>query len=413
MAKNKLYSVLLSVAVAFGLWLYVITNVSEQADWTFYDIPVFREGEAVLSERNLMVTDISTTAVSLHLSGTRDDLNKIDNKNTSVRIDLSSITEPGEKISLNYKPSYPSDVSANAFEIKDKSPASIFVSVDYRRTFEIPVRVQWTGTRSENYIYDTENYVLDYPTVTITGPASVADNIHHAEIEVDLTGKVESISESFRYTLCDADGQPVDAQQITTNVEEIRLNAQIHRIKEMQLVADVLYGGGATSLNTTVSIEPKSIRVSGGEAVLAELGDVFTVCTINMAEIERSSPDIRYTITLPEGVTNQTGVSEAVVSVRITGLKTKEFTIENFRIDNVPEGMKAEIINANLTIKVRGPEEEISVLKEQDITAVVDFSNAEVGTATYKANIIFSEKFPNVGAMKTNSVSATVQLAEE
>lgn len=413
MAKNKLYSVLLSVAVAFGLWLYVITNVSEQADWTFYDIPVFREGEAVLSERNLMVTDISTTAVSLHLSGTRDDLNKIDNKNTSVRIDLSSITEPGEKISLNYKPSYPSDVSANAFEIKDKSPASIFVSVDYRRTFEIPVRVQWTGTRSENYIYDTENYVLDYPTVTITGPASVADNIHHAEIEVDLTGKVESISESFRYTLCDKDGQPVDAQQITTNVEEIRLNAQIHRIKEMQLVADVLYGGGATSLNTTVSIEPKSIRVSGGEAVLAELGDVFTVCTINLAEIERSSPDIRYTITLPEGVTNQTGVSEAMVSVRITGLKTKEFTIENFRVENVPEGMKAEIINANLTIKVRGPEEEISALKEQDITAVVDFSNAEVGTATYKANIIFSEKFPNVGAMKTNSVSATVQLAEE
>ncbi|MBQ2928556.1 MAG: hypothetical protein IJD98_08310 [Oscillospiraceae bacterium] len=413
MAKNKFYSILLSVAVAFGLWLYVITNVSEQTDWTFYDIPVFREGEAVLSERNLMVTDISANTVSLHLYGSRDDLNKIDSKNTSVRIDLSTIQEPGEKISLNYKPSYPSDVSANAFEIKDKNPASIIVSVDYRRTYEIPVQVQWTGTRSENYIYDTENYVLDYPTVTITGPAAVADTIHHAEIEVDLTGKVESISESFRYTLCDIDGNPVDAQQITTNVEEIRLNAQIHRIKEMQLAADVIYGGGATSLNTTVSIEPKAIRVSGGEAVLAELGDVFTVCTINLAEIERSSPDIRYTITLPEGVTNQTGVSEAVVSVRITGLKTKEFTVENFRIDNVPEGMKAEIINANLTIKVRGPEEEISALKEQDITAVVDFSNAEVGTATYKANIIFSEKFPNVGAMKTNSVSATVQLAEE
>lgn len=412
MQKNKLYSVILSVVVAFGLWLYVVNNVSQQADWKFYNIPVVREGEAVLSERNLMVTEVSVNAVSLHLSGTRDDLNKIDEKNTSVRIDLSTITEPGEKIALNYKPSYPSDVSSSDLEVIERNPSAIYVSVDYRRTLEIPVQVKWVGTRSENYIYDTENAVLDYPTITITGPAAVADMIHHAEVEVDLTGKVESISESFRYTLCDAEGNPVDAERITTNVEEVRLNAQIQRIKEMRLVADVIYGGGATALNTTVKIEPSTIRVSGGEAVLAELGDIYTVCTINLAEIEKSG-GFEYTISLPDGVTNQTGVSGVTVKVSFAGLKTKEFTINNFEMLNVPDGLSAEIINANLTVKVRGPEAEISALTEEDITAVVDFSNAEVGTATYKATITFREGFPNVGAMKTSSVSATVQQSVE
>lgn len=412
MQKNKLYSVILSVVVAFGLWLYVVNNVSQQADWKFYNIPVVREGEAVLSERNLMVTEVSVNAVSLHLSGTRDDLNKIDEKNTSVRIDLSTITEPGEKIALNYKPSYPSDVSSSDLEVIERNPSAIYVSVDYRRTLEIPVQVKWVGTRSENYIYDTENAVLDYPTITITGPAAVADMIHHAEVEVDLTGKVESISESFRYTLCDAEGNPVDAERITTNVEEVRLNAQIQRIKEMRLVADVIYGGGATALNTTVKIEPSTIRVSGGEAVLAELGDIYTVCTINLAEIEKSG-GFEYTISLPDGVTNQTGVSGVTVKVSFAGLKTKEFTINNFEMLNVPDGLSAEIINANLTVKVRGPEAEISALTEEDITAVVDFSNAEVGTATYKATITFREGFPNVGAMKTSSVSATVQQSAE
>lgn len=412
MAKNKLYSIILSVVVAFALWLYVINNVSEKADWHFYNIPVVRAGESVLSERNLMITDISSNVVSLHLSGTRNDLNKIDEKNTSVRIDLSNIKEPGEKIPLNFKPSYPSDVSSGDLEVLDQNPEAIYVSVDYRRTAEIPVQVKWKGTRSEDYIYDTENAVLDYPTITIMGPAAVADRIHHAEIEVDLTGKVESISESFRYTLCDAHGDPVDAQSITTNAEEIRLNAQIQRIKEIRLVADVVYGGGATALNTTVNIEPSVIRVSGGEAVLAELGDKLTVCTINMAEIEKSG-GFEYTVSLPDGVTNQTGVSEVTVSVRFAGLKAKEFVVENFEIINLPDGMAAEIINANLTVKVRGPETEIGALTQEDITAVVDFSNAEVGTATYKATITFNEKFPNVGALKTSSVSATVQLAGE
>ena len=79
---------------------------------------------------------------------------------------------------------------------------------------------------------------------------------------------------------------------------------------------------------------------------------------------------------------------------------------------NVPEGMIAEIINTNLTVRVRGPEEEISRLTEKDISAVVDFSAAEAGTATYKAVIQISEEFPNVGAMKTSSVSATVLPVE-
>lgn len=413
MRKNKLYSVILSVAVAFGLWLYVATNVSKQDEWTFYNIPVVREGENVLNERNLMVTHISANTVSLHLSGARDDLNKVDNSNMSVKLDLSTIKEPGEKIPLTYTPSYPSDVSANSFEVSNLNPSAIYVSVDYRRTFEIPVQVKWTGTRSENYIYDTENAVLDYPTITITGPAAVADMIHHAQIEVDLTDKVESISESFRYTLCDVDGNAVDAAQITTNVEEVRLNAQIHQLKEVDLVADIIYGGGATRDNTTVEIKPETIRVSGGEAVLTELGDKYTICTINLADIEKSTDGLKYTITLPEGVTNQTGVPEVTVSVRFSGLKTREFTIDTFEMTNVPEGMEAEIINANLTIKVRGPEAELVALNERDITAVVDFSNAEVGTATYKANIVFADGFPNVGALKTNSVSATVQAQED
>ena len=79
----------------------------------------------------------------------------------------------------------------------------------------------------------------------------------------------------------------------------------------------------------------------------------------------------------------------------------------------MPEGLSAEIINANLSVKIRGPEAEIAALQEENIRAVVDFTNAEVGTATYKVKIVFDDKFPNVGAIKVSSVSATVQAAGE
>ena len=409
---RKISSAILSLVIAVGLWRYVVNNVSKEDDITFNNIPVVREGESILNEQNLMITELSTETVSLHLAGSRDDLNKIDSSNTSVKINLSNIKEPGEKIPLTYTPSYPATVANTAFEVVNKSPSVIFVSVDYRRTFEIPVVVKWTGTRSENYLYDTENFTLDYSTVTITGPASVADQIDHAQILIDLTDRSESFSESFRYTLCDAEGNPVNAKQITTSVEEILLSVQILQIREIDLVADVTYGGGATAANTKITLSPEVIRVSGGAAVLEELGDTYTVCAINLADIEKSSNELKYTITLPEGVTNQTGVSEVVVTVRFTGLKTRDLVVDKIEMINVPEGMTAEIINANLTVRVRGPEEEIAALTEKDISAVVDLSAAEAGTATYKALIKISDKFPNVGAMKTSSVSATVLPVE-
>ena len=411
--ERRVTSAILSLVIAFGLWWYVVNNVSMEDDITFNNIPVVREGESVLNERNLMITEISAESVSMNLIGSREDLNKVDSGNMSVKINLTNIEEPGERIPLTYTPSYPATVANTAFEVSHKNPSVIFVSVDYRRTYEIPVQVKWTGTRSEDYLYDTENYTLDYSTVTITGPATVADQIASAQILIDLTKRTESFSESFRYTLCNAEGEPVDAQQITTNVEEVQLTAQIQQIKEVDLIADVIYAGGATPENTTITLSPEVIRVSGGKAVLEELGDTYTVCSINLADIEKSSNELKYTINLPEGVTNQTGVSEVVVTVRFTGLRTRDFLVQNIEMINVPENMTAEIINANLNVRVRGPEEELSQLTEEDITAVVDLSAAEVGTATYKATIVFDEKFPNVGAMKTSSVSATVQPKEE
>lgn len=411
MKKNKLYSMLLSLVVALGLWLYVKNNVSIEDSNTFYNIPVVMEGESVLNEENLMITSMSANTVSLNLTGARSDLSKLDSSKLAAKVDLSQIKEPGEHIALSYTISFPSDVSPSAFTQGNKNPGAIYVDVDYRRVSEIPVLVKWSGERSEDYLYDTENAVLDTNTVTISGPASVVDTIDHARVEIDLTEQVKSISQNYRYTLCDADGNPVDAEQITTNVEEVRLEMQIQKIRELRLTADVVYSGGANEKNTTVQISPETIRVSGGEAVLNELGDTLTVCSINLAEVDKSTNEQKYTLTLPEGVTNQTGVSEVTVSIRFTGLKTREFTIDRFEAVNVPEGLSVEIINANLTVKIRGPEGEIAALKEENIRAVVDFTNAEIGTATYKVRVVCDDQFPNVGALKASSVSATVQAA--
>lgn len=407
MMKSKATSVLLSLIIAFGLWLYVVTNVSQEADYTIYNVPVVMEGETVLNERNLMITAMSADDVDLTLSGNRSDLAKVNNGNMILKVDLTTIYEPGEKIALNYNPVYPSDVPSNALTIENRHPANIYITVEARRNKEVPVEVVWIGSTPEGFMSDRENRVLDYSNVTVVGPASVADLIEKAVIEVDLSEQRESISQDYRYTLCDAEGNPVDAELITTNVEDIHLDVKIHKVKEVKLVADVIYGGGATEKNTTVTIEPDTIRLSGGAAVLEDLGDSISLGKIDLSTIERSQ-ELTIPVTLPEGVTNLSNITEAKVNIRFTGLLIKEFEVENIEAVNVPEGLDADIIEKKMTVVLRGPAADLMKITEEDISIRADFASAVVGTSTFKATVHFGEEFSAIGAIRSYSVTANI-----
>lgn len=411
--KNKILSGLLSVVIAFGLWMYVITYISPGSEDTYYNIPVVFEGEAVLNERGLMLSSREKQTVTLVLSGSRADLKKVNSGNITVKASLAGIYEPGEK-ELVYTITYPGDVPSNAFVEESKNPETVTVLVEKLvSNKEIPVTIRYNGTSvPEGFMCDKENAELDHNVILISGPGSVADLISQAVIEVDLTDQRESISQSYRYTLCDAEGNPVDAQAITVNTEEVTLDLKIRRVKEVALKVNVIYGGGASEEYVGIGLDYDTIRLSGGEAVLEALGDEILLGTINMAELDKSQ-DLFFPITLPEGVTNETGITEVKVSVRLVGLNSKEFAVEDIRVENVPDGMEVDLITQKLTVVVRGPAVLMARLTQEDIAVVVDFAHAEIGSSTFKAAIVFPEEFQKLGAVGTYSVSATVKAAEE
>lgn len=402
--KNKFLSALLSATIAFGMWLYVITVDAPDFTDTIYDIPVTFVNESLLNENGLIVTATPDTTVDLTLTGNRSDVIKCDRSNITIKVDLSKIYEAGEH-ELEYTPSYPSGISSNAFDV-EKNPGTITVSIGKWSRKEIPVNVICEGAVPEGYIADTENVVKDYAAVTIEGPASVVDQIESAVIRIDLNDQKASISESCRYTLTDANGNAVDAETIEVNVEEIQVDLKIQCTKDVKLVIKLVDGGGATSSNAVLEYEPKTIKVAGSEMVLSELEEIV-LGTINLADYLEAT-EFTYTIPTFEGVTNLSGITEVTAKLSFPSLTIMDFTVENFAVANVPEGMEAEMVTAKLTIKVRGPSADVKRLTPEDIIATVDFTDAQLGTSTFKVNVSFAEGFDKLGAVGSNTVTATV-----
>lgn len=408
--KNKLITILIAAAIALAMWFYVVTVVSPNSDSTIENIPVITQGEAMLMERGLMVTDTNIETATLHLEGNRTDLNKLNASNITVTMDVSRLDHAGTH-DLIYNVSFPGDVASNAITVLSKNPSTIRVTVEERISKTIPVVVKYVGAVADSYTADKENMFREVETILVTGPKSSVDVISKAVITLDLEGRSESIDQAFSYVLCDMNDAPVSPEaleMVITDVQEVKLRLRIAKIQTLPLTVKLIEGGGATAQNTTVVIEPPFINISGSDAALENLSSL-ELTTLDLSTMTEDYEEI-FTIKLPEGVVNETGITEAKVTVTFRDLETKTFSVKNIQAVNLPAGFTAELITQALEVTIRGPKAKIEQLTEENITVTLDLSEAEAGTVKRNAQIDCGD--PELGAVGTYSVSATVKTSE-
>lgn len=407
--KNKIGTILLAFVVAFSMWYYVITVVSPEQERPFNNVQVTLEGENQLRERGLMLISDPNPTVRVELKGSRQDLNNLNSGNLTLTADLSGIFDAGE-YQLGYSVEYPGNIPGGSVTVMNKEPSAVTVVVAERITRNIPVQLEFVGDAAEGFIADKPQAELDYQEVSITGPKETVDQIDHAYVRVDCTDRTETITESYRFELQDAEGNPVDAALITTNVEQVKVRVPVFLTKRLDLVVTANPGGGATAETSSIVIEPAYIDVSGSESALENLSEIV-LGTLNLGEIT-DSMEKTIPITLPEGVNNLSNITEATVKISFPELAKKTFTISNIQANNVPEGMDLDVLTKQLDITVRGPKDLIAKLAPEQIHVAIDVAGVE-NTDAVAAQITFPEEFAEVGAIGKYSVNVKVSPIQD
>ena len=371
--KNKFLSILLSLALAFSLWFYVVMVVSPESEAAYDHIPVVMDGTAALESRNLMIVSDTNLHVDLKLVGNRQDLNKLNSANITILADLSQITQAGTH-NLKYDIFYPGTVQSGTIEVQEKDPQYVTVVVVERSQKTVPVKVEYLGSVPENFIAD--DAVLDHATVTVTGPKDEIDRIDHARIRVDLSGRTMDIVSSYDYVLCEKTGAAIEnTAHITASASEIRATVKINQIKKIKLVYDILSGGGIDKSDiivTPVDEELTWITVSGSQTVLAKLDEIY-LGSIDLSELTNSGR-ITFTIpAMPEGVENISGFYTVSYDVEIPVLETRMYQVTDFQAINVPENILLDFISEECTVWLRGPAEVLDQLTAANIRMIMDY----------------------------------------
>jgi len=404
--KNLLY-LLLSLALAFTMWLYVITVVSPESEETFYDVPVVLKNEDLLQDKELMLILDETPTVTLKLTGNRSDLVRLNKSNITVMADLSRIYEPGVH-ELNYDVSYPADVGSGAIGLQSKKPDSLRLTVE-RKIVDKPVDVVIDAKGAVPTDCIVQEEILSNRQVLVSGPKSVVDQITQARIAVDYAGKEKTFAQVLKPTLCDANGGPVDAQMVETDIGSVEITVVVQKIKDVTLQVKVVDGGGATEMTSDINITPRVIKVAGAEEDLAAL-DTLELGEINLADYSMDT-ERKFDIKLPAGVKDLGNHETATVSVKFPDLNIAELTVTNFEAVNVPEGMEADILAQALTVRIRGPKTQMAQITGDDVKIVVDLKDGQAGNFNATAKVVITNTaYSTAGALGTYSV--TVSLTE-
>ncbi|MCD8065631.1 MAG: hypothetical protein LUE15_00400 [Oscillospiraceae bacterium] len=379
-SRPWLYRILLFVFAmlcSLVLWMYVTSVQYDDYSRSFNGVAVTFEGEATMREsRGLVITSVSDSSVRFTVSGNRGVISKLESANLNAVINLDTIKTAGT-YTIAYSVSYPSGTDTSTLSVTSRSPDTVTFVVDDLVMKEVDVYGVFSGSVAEGY--SVQDVQITPASVRISGPQESLDNVASAYVEVTRENVDKTLIYESSYILLDENGEQVTDSSIELETDSVTVTLPVTSIKEIDLAVNIIDGGGATSDNVTVSIEPSTITLSGDADTLAGVNSL-AVASIDLADVTEDTFIETYTISLPNDTELVSGSREATVTLEIKGLEKETFSVTNFSVINVTEGYTAEVIQENLEVIVRGTEGALAEVADYNIRAVADLT--DIGSAT-------------------------------
>lgn len=379
---SKLLCVVLSGLIAAALWLYVVNEVNPNADDTIKSIPINVTGLDVLESRGLMITRQSADDLDIKVTGNRKSLVKLRRDNIIITADVSGIAGAGE-YDIRCGVALPGSVATGTANVNERDSYRVRFTVEKKVKKTVEVCGEFTGKVAEGY--QADSFILSPSSMEITGPSSLVEPVEYALVTLSAAGLNETYSGILPFELVNQDGSLADLSRIECAAPSVYVVYPIVMVREIGLKVSFLPGGGASEKDVTWEIAPETIQISGKESDIAEIGEL-DFGPIDLAEIDGTT-SLELPITLPVGITNESGIYKAVITVKVNGLTTKTLETNRIELIHPPDGFAAEAVTRSLKVTVRGSAEAVERVDAGRLRAVADLSEVSASEGQFRVPV--------------------------
>lgn len=399
---SNLGALLLAFALAVVVWFSAETAANPNIEST-RSVPL----EIYGLDPNMLIVDNPPAQVRVTMSAPTSVMNSLDSVDGSITawVDVSGL-EAG---------SYELEVNAQASEtygpvrINQITPQFVTLTLEPLITRNFPVDLVISGDPAIGYQKGTPSYT---PTsVTVSGAASVVDQVTSTQVALDISEADETIDVEIPVLALDANSDPVEGVLINPKTISVTQPVYLQGGYRNVIVKVLTTGQPANGYKlTNITVSPLNVVVFASDPQLVnDLPGFVETEPVDLTGAE-DDVDTFAALQLPEGI-SVVGDETVLVQVSIAAIEGS-LSID---LPVTPIGLlptQAAVLSPE-TVKVilSGPVTVLDSLKPSDLRVIVDLTDLELGTYQLEPTVDLLPDRLQAEAILPATIEVTVIIA--
>ncbi|HEY3079505.1 MAG TPA: CdaR family protein [Chloroflexota bacterium] len=363
--QRNLAWMLLAIALATALWIVVTTQQNPDVVDVFQAIQVETRNKP---DDLVLRNEIPTVRVTV--AAPRDVWPDLRPAKFQATVDLARLG-PG----LQQVPIQVQTVDTRA-RIEDVNPTQVLVHLERVERKNVPTRAKLNGELPTGYRHGAAKVTPE--NVVATGPESLVTQVVAVVADVDLSGLTASVSQTYRATPQNANGEQVD--RISLSSENLLVEMRIDQEKLVKTVPIAPQVAGAVAPGyqpVGFRAEPTAITVEGDPAAVEALDFVQT----RPVDLKNATGDVSANVELqlPPGV-RLTVPQPIVVRVFVSPVEGSKTIDIAPTVQELGPGLRSTISPPAVRLTLTGPMPVLTTLGPNDVKVIVNAAGLTPGS---------------------------------
>lgn len=403
--------ILLSVGLAFALWVFVSYTQNPDRDTSYDSVPVDVVGRApdlLLVDKDGMPR-AGLAAVNVTVLADTATLRNVQQSSIRALVDLTGLG-PGEH-------QVPVDVETTRSDLKrvtfQARPSFLPIRLEQEITRTVPLTIEVAGTVPFSFEAGTPRLTIQnqpVENVLVRGPQSRVERVKIVGVQVDIDRLTANYSSPRTPVALGDDSQPVAGVSVVPATVDVLVPiVSSAGIKRVPIVPQLVGQPASGFIVASVSVEPQFVRLTGSSGPLEA---VLSITTENI-DITGASQAIRRTAELrpPPNIGLAAGEPTTVqVTIQVQPIaRPFQVTVPvSVIVVGVPDGLLASLSPQSVQLTLTGTAAQLAGLDPSKLQGTV--SVAGRGAGSYALEPSFN--LPNGVTVVGDPPRVTVTLRE-
>lgn len=368
---NNLGWKILSLLLAFLLWLTVINTEDPQVSTTIRGIPVEKLNESAITSQKRAIQYVAGDTVDVKVKGKRSLVYKLTANNIRAYADMKnlSITDAAD-IQLDLP---------NEIELISKSPSSVLVKLEKIIRKQLEVQYEKQGKTKSGFV--DLNPTITPSVIELEAAESTIYKVEKVVVPVNIDGISGDFTISVTPQVFDYSGALVSG--ITTSANQIQVKVPVEKTRTIPLNFQVKGKPGEEYVYLGATLSSNEIQVRGKQNLIDKLQELV-IDNVDISEMNtKQTVTVNLAKLLPDGISLNQDHSTIEVEIDIEPIISREFefTAEDIEIKDKTDNQQVLILNEEpIVVTYKGIESVIKEVTKEQIKPFLSVSDRKNGT---------------------------------